>query len=97
VALSVSDNLHYRTLGVTQPPARWSSDFPPPNIIGGRSPGSPGPLRFYYIGHNESKMWASLLPLRIKVSDGAASIYEFPILPEVTVFPEMSVADLDIL
>ena len=54
MALSGPDSLHYRDLGVTQPSARWSSDFPPPDIIGERSPGLLGPIKVYYRGENKS-------------------------------------------
>ena len=50
MALSVGSPL----LGVTQPSARWSSDFPPPDIIRERSPGLLGPLKLYYKADDKS-------------------------------------------
>ena len=50
VALSVGSPL----LGVTQPSARWSSDFPPPDIIGERSPSLLGPIEVYYKASHKS-------------------------------------------
>jgi hypothetical protein len=52
VALSVCTGFHRRTLGVTQHPARRSSDFPHPSRQAGRtrSPGLSDPHEVYYRG-----------------------------------------------
>ncbi len=70
--------------------------FLPPIRSGSGHPVHLAHFRLYYKAEKISRKCTRLTSLQIKVSDDAASVHEFPILPEVTVFPEMSVADLDI-